>query len=100
MWWSAFYHCAVRMKQGPPVRTAEHQRERRPALGQFDMLQDPAALRPKLVIAKLRQSHTLSRTQTQYPSRLEPARHTIDRECHGRGLIEIFLRRGVIDLDH
>ena len=31
-------------EQGSPVRTAEHQRERCPALGQFDALQDLTAL--------------------------------------------------------
>jgi hypothetical protein len=31
-------------EQGPPVRAAEHQRERRPVLLEFDALQDRAAL--------------------------------------------------------
>jgi hypothetical protein len=31
-------------EQGPPVRADEHQRERRPVLLEFDLLQDRAAL--------------------------------------------------------
>ena len=46
---SACRHPTVQMnradEQGPPVRAAEHQRERRPVLGHLDALQDRAARR-------------------------------------------------------
>ena len=43
-WPSASRHSAVMMNKGPPVRTAEHQRERGAVLGQFDALQNFAAV--------------------------------------------------------